>query len=98
MKEDIFVSGAKPVKGEGSFLESTFSSFSEIEKQVENTVEMIEKLLARTNWLAQEDKAAVYNWIQAQKRAAENYKVFIDQRTQKIAEFISPSSEEGEYT
>ncbi len=72
----------------GSFLDCSFISFSEIREQVEGTVEIIEKILARTNWLAQEDKMAVYDWIQAQKQAAEECKTFIDQRTKKVAEFI----------
>ncbi len=70
------------------FLGCSFISFSEIEKQVEGTIEMIEKLLSRTNWLAQEDKVAVYDWIQAQKKAAEDCKTFIDRRTRKVTEFI----------
>lgn len=68
---------------ESSFLCNGFAYLNDLQKEVEGTIEIIEKLVQRTRWLSKEDQAAVFDWIDAQEKAASDYYAFVHKRTRQ---------------
>lgn len=56
---------------------------NELQREVEGTIEIIEALVHKTQWLSAEDRMAVFDWIDAQQKAASDYYSFILERTKQ---------------